>query len=95
LVDITAKPIFLPIVRDRNPRTECGCQPVSFHQLFGRYAAGLLQKIQDFGRFTASCVAPFSPVAFFVALGAFLAVFAFLPDLAFFGATWEPRQAAV
>ena len=30
LVDITVSPIFLPTVPDRNPRTECGCQPVAF-----------------------------------------------------------------
>ena len=30
LTDVTVSPIFLPMVPDRNPRTECGCHAVAF-----------------------------------------------------------------
>jgi len=29
LLELTANPIFLRTVPDKNPRTECGCQPVA------------------------------------------------------------------
>src|ERR1035441_8715443 len=34
LVDLTVNPIFLPRTPDRNPRTECACQPVAFISSF-------------------------------------------------------------
>jgi hypothetical protein len=83
----------LPTVPDRNPRTECACQPVNFISSF---------KVTPSGRFSRSstldvllpsraATAIFWPVgAFFWPLGAFLAGLAFLVALAFFGAAWAP-----
>ena len=36
LADVTAKPIFLPTLADRNPRTEWACQPVDLNIVLQR-----------------------------------------------------------
>src|SRR5579863_7701853 len=86
-------PIFLRMVPDRNPRTECGCQPVAFISS---------SDVAPPGRFSSSRIAaallparaesPFS--SRFGPLGAFLAELAFFPDLAFFDATCARRAPA-
>src|SRR5580704_7207944 len=88
------RPIFLPTVPDRKPRTEWGNQPVAFISSFevtppGRFSrsrilAVLLPSRAGWGLATP----PFLPP-----LGAFLAGLAFLPDLALAGATGARRCA--
>src|SRR5579863_2382823 len=87
-------PIFLRMVPDRNPRTECGCQPVAFISSLD---------VAPPGRFSSSRIAaallpsraesPF--FSRFVALGAFLAGLTFFPGLAFLGATGARRAPAL
>jgi hypothetical protein len=85
--DVTARPIFLRMVPERNPRTECGCQPVAFISSLAVTPPG------RFSRSTTLAVLLPSraPVVFFWLLGAFLAGLAFFPGLPFFGATWARR----
>ena len=82
-------PIFLPIVPDRNPRTECGCQPVTFISSSAVAPPGRLSR----SRHLVGLAAFAGAVAFFAPLGAFLAGVAFLADLAFFFATLARRGA--
>src|ERR1700722_10812339 len=74
------------MVPDRNPRTECGCQPVAFISSLA---------VTPPGRFSRSSIVLVLlpsrvPVALFAALGAFLAGVAFLADLPLVFATWAP-----
>jgi hypothetical protein len=75
LVDTTVSPIFLPIVPDRNPRTECGCQPVAFISSFAVAPPGRFSRWRIFAvlmpQWTLACVAR---------LGTFLAGRAFFPE---------------
>src|ERR1035437_9820195 len=90
LVDVTSSPIFLPRAPDRNPRTECACQPVAFMSSF-RVAPP-----ERFSRSrTLAVLLPWrAPVAFLgdwadlAPLLAFFAGLACLPDVALDGATW-------
>src|ERR1019366_7049936 len=90
LVDVTVSPIFLPRAPDRNPRTECACQPVAFMSSF-RVAPP-----ERFSRSrTLAVLLPWrAPVAFLgdwadlAPLLAFFAGLACLPDVALDGATW-------
>jgi hypothetical protein len=86
LVDATVSPIFLPIVPERNPRTECGCQPVAFISSLAVTPPARLSSSS-----TVAVLLPSRAAAFFAPLGAFLAGLAFLADLPFFGATWALR----
>jgi hypothetical protein len=88
-LDVTVKPIFLPTVPDKKPRTECGCQPVAFINSLA---------VTPLGRFSRSrTLAVLLPsrgwVAFFSPSGALFGLLAFFPDLSFFSATWAPRGA--
>ncbi len=85
LVDVTANPIFLLTVPDRNPLTECGCQLVAFINSLALTPPGCFSK----SRTLAVLLPSRADVAFFWLLGAFFAELAFLADLAFFGGTWE------
>src|SRR5713101_3118030 len=83
------RPIFLPKLPERKPRTEWGCQPVAFMRCF---------KVAPPDRFTSSStravllpwrtLTAFAGVAWRAALTAFFAGVAFLADLALAGATW-------
>src|ERR1017187_5674527 len=90
-MDVTVSPIFLPRAPDRNPRTECACQPVAFMSSF------TVAPPERFSRSrTWAVLLPWrAPFAFFLGdwadfapLVAFFAGLAFLPDLALDGATW-------
>jgi hypothetical protein len=79
----TVRPIFLPTVPDRNPRTECGCQLLAFCSSFDVAPPGRFSS----SRILAALLPSRAPAAFFALLGAFFAGVAFLPDLALFVAT--------
>src|ERR1019366_1929091 len=91
LVDVTVSPIFLPRAPDRNPRTECACQPVAFMSSFPEAPPGRFSRSR-----TLAVLVPWrAPLAFCLgdwAAGApLLALFAgvaCLPDLAWDVATW-------
>src|SRR5580704_2549033 len=93
---MTVNPIFLPIVPDRKPRTECGCQPVAFISSLavtppGRFSSSKMRSVLLPSRGPELSL-DFAP---FLAWGAFLAGLAFFPDLPFFGATWARRAPAL
>src|SRR5438874_12902135 len=84
-----AKPIFLPTVPDRNPRTECACQPVAFISSFSVAPCGRFSSSSTLAGLLPSRLARFS--AFLRPLGAFLGEVAFLRDLPVLGATCARR----
>src|SRR5260370_8885427 len=110
LLDSIFRPIFLPKLPERKPRTEWGCQPVAFTRCF---------KVAPPDRFSSSStravllpwrtLSAFAVVAWRAALTAFLAGVVFLADfaltsatrgfgaatLAFFGASAFPPPTAV
>src|SRR5215469_7794900 len=90
---MTARPIFLLMVPDRKPRTECGCQPVASLSSVAVAPPGRLSRSRMIAvlLFFRARLAGFSPLAFFAPLDAFLAALAFFPDFGFFGATWAER----
>lgn len=45
-VDATASPIFLPKAPERNPRTECACQPVAFRSSFSEAPPERLSRLR-------------------------------------------------
>ena len=78
-VEITAKPIFLPTVPEMNPRTVCGCQPVTF-----MISASVAPLARFISAITSACL--FEPSglvlrAFFLAAAAFFVGLAFLVGL--------------
>src|SRR5947207_3054529 len=84
------RPIFLPTVPDRNPRTECGCQPVAFISSLSVAPSGRFSSSSTLAVLLPSrLVAGFS--AFWRPLGAFLGGVAFLRDLPVLGATCARR----
>jgi hypothetical protein len=89
LVDVTANPIFLLTVPDKNPRTECGCQPVAFISSLAVAPPGRFSR----SRTLAVLLPSRADLAFFWPLGAFFGALAFLADLAFFGGTWARCRA--
>jgi hypothetical protein len=90
-VDVTASPIFLLTVPERNPRTECGCQPVAFINSLAVTPPGRFSK----SRTLAVLLPSRADLAFFWPLGAFFGGLAFLADLAFFGGTWARCRATL
>src|ERR1035441_4691581 len=90
-MEVTASPIFLPKTPDRNPRTECTCQPVAFRSSFREAPPERFNRSR-----TLVVLLPWwAPVACFLGdLADFAPVLAFfarvacLPDLARDGATW-------
>jgi hypothetical protein len=81
-VDVSDRPIFLPIVPDRNPRTLWACHEVAFISS---------ASVAPFGRFrssgTFSVLLPFrGPDSFLAALAAFVPLVAFLAGVLFFPA---------
>ena len=88
MLDVTARPIFLPTVPDRKPRTECACQPVAFISSLGVTPAGFCSRL----RTRALLLPARAPLAFFRPLGGFFAKPAFLPDLAFAGTACGRRS---
>jgi hypothetical protein len=90
-VDVTANPIFLLTVPERNPRNECGCQPVAFISSFAVAPPGRFSK----SRTLAVLLPSRADVAFFWPLGAFFGELAFLVDFAFFGGTWARCRATL
>jgi len=86
-VETTVNPIFLPTVPDRNPRTECGCQPLAFCRSMDVTPPGRFSR----SRILAALLPSRAPLPFYALLGAFLAGVAFFPDLASKGATWRAR----
>src|SRR5262245_39904986 len=85
---MTAKPIFLPTVPERKPRTECGCQPVGF--MLSARVAPCWRRIRSrtWAVLLPSRAAGVAPSG---ALGVFLAGLALFPDLSLAGATWARR----
>src|ERR1035441_4637551 len=84
LLDVTASPIFLPTVPERNPRMECFCQPLAFIS-FARLAP---PGCRSNSRIVAVLLPSRTPSAFaFAAFGA-LAV---LAGVAFLG--WDAAAA--
>src|SRR5215469_17115148 len=88
---MTARPIFLLMVPDRKPRMECACHPVAFISSLAVTPPGCFSSSRTLAVLVPSRAPLFSPLAFFAALGAFLAGLAFLPALLLFGATWGRR----
>ena len=74
LVDVTVNPIFFPTVPDRNPRTECGCQPVAFISSFAVTPPDLFSR----SRIWLVLLPSRAPFAFLAVLGAFFAGVAFI-----------------
>src|ERR1039458_8111709 len=90
LVDLTVSPIFLPRTPDINPRTECACQPLSFISSFPvappeRFSRSRTLAVLLPWRARVAFLGDLADVA---PLLAFFAGVAFLPDLAWDGATW-------
>src|ERR1019366_1756910 len=83
---MTVRPIFLPTVPDRNPRTECGCQPVAFINSLPVTPPGRFSR----SRTLAVLLPSRAPLAFLAPLGAFLAGEAFFPDWASLGVPFAP-----
>jgi hypothetical protein len=105
-MEVTAIPIFLPTVPERNPRTLCGCQPVAFISSLdvtppGRFSSSRIVSVLlpsrgpfSLAAFTGRAAFGFG-VASRAALGAFLAGLAFFADLALAGATLRARYATL
>src|ERR1019366_4544897 len=95
-MDVTVSPIFLPRAPDRNPRTECACQPVALMSSFREAPPERFSRSR-----TLAVLLPWrAPFAFlgdwadFAPLVALFAGLALLPDLALDGATWAFSAAA-
>src|ERR1035438_9402055 len=93
---MTVSPIFFPTVPDRNPRTEWGCQPVTFISSFevtppDRFSRSRILAVLLPSRAPSGLAA----LAFVRPLGAFFAGVAFFPVLALAGATGARRGAPV
>src|SRR5258708_36579285 len=71
------------------PRTLWACQSVAFMIAASVAPSGLFSRSRIVCALLPSRASP----AFLAALGVFLAVLAFFPDLPFFGATWAERGA--
>ena len=87
----------MPTVPDRNPRTECGCQPVALISSLEVTPPGRLSRSRILAVLLpsrASGLAGAATLAFVRPLGAFLAGVAFFPALAFLGATGAGRAPA-
>jgi hypothetical protein len=81
-VEMTSRPIFFRIVPDRNPRTECGCQPVAFISSLDVAPPGRFHR----SRIVAALLPSRAESLFCLPwgiLGPFFAGLAFVPDLAF------------
>ena len=94
---MTANLIFFPIVPERKPRTECGCQPVAFISSFVVAPPGRFSRSS-----TASVLLPWrAPAAFsgtlarLAPLAPFFTGAVFLPDLPLDGATRGFRGATL
>ena len=86
---MTVNPAFLPTAPDRNPRTECACQPVAFMSSFRLAPPERLSSSR-----TLAVLLPVRALAVFLGdfadvapLLAFFAGVALWPDLALDGAT--------
>src|SRR5580658_5246996 len=77
------------MVPDRNPRTECACQPVVFISSFAVTPPGRLSS----SRTWLVLLLARAGFTFLAPLGAFLAWVAFFANFPFFGATLAPRAA--
>src|SRR6266700_6073407 len=90
-MDVTASPIFLPTVPERNPRTLCAIQPVVFISSCKVAPSGRFSRSRIF----AALLPSRAPSAFFALLGAFLGALAFGAAFPFLGATcarfWPTR----
>ena len=78
------QPIFLPTVPDRNPRTECGCQPVALISSLDVAPPGRFSS----SRIVAALLPSRAESPFFSLLGV---LGAFLAGLAFFPGFWMNR----
>src|SRR5579871_27394 len=83
-------PIFLRSVPERNPRTECGCQPVAFISSLAvappdRFSRSIILAALLPSRAESDFFAPLR------GWGAFLAEVVFFPAFPFLGATWARR----
>src|SRR5436309_15181973 len=87
---MTARPIFLPTVPDKKPRTEWGCQPVAFISSLAVAPPGRFSS----SRILAALLPSRAEPTFFSPFGAFLPGLAFFPDLPFLGATCARRAPA-
>src|ERR1700736_240667 len=90
-MDVIVRPIRLPTVPERNPRRECGCQPVAFKSSLSVAPLGLFSSSRTF-----SVLVPWrapdsflAGLAVFAPLVPFFAGVALLPDLALADATWR------
>jgi hypothetical protein len=84
-VDTTVRPSFLLTVPERNPRRECGCQPVALSNSLA---------VAPSGRFSRSRIVAVllpSRTSFRALLGAFFLGAAFFPALALAGALFARR----
>src|ERR1700684_2086609 len=72
------------MVPDKNPRTECGCQPVTFISSSAVTPPDLFSR----SKILAVLLPSRTPLRFLAPLGAFLAGVALLADLPFFDPTW-------
>jgi len=90
LVEVTVSPIFLPRTPDRNPPTECACQPVAFMSSFPVAPPERFSRSRTLAVLLPwrARVAFWGDLADFAALWAFFGGVAFLPDLAWDGETW-------
>ena len=88
------QPHLLAPVPDRNPRTECACQPVSFISSFSVVPSLRFSR----SRIVLALLPSRAPAAFFAPLAAFLADVAFFAGVAFLvalplaGGTWRPSR---
>src|SRR5450759_2327810 len=94
---MTSSPIFFPTVPDRNPRTECACQPVAFIRFcrvapLGRFSSSRTCSVLLPWRAPDSVLAGLADLA---PLAGFRSVAVVFPDLALADATRGARCAAL
>jgi hypothetical protein len=80
---------------DKNPRTECGCQPVAFINSFEVTPPVRFSRSRILAVLLPSRASSLATLTFVWLLGAFLAGLAFFPALAFAGATLAARAPAL
>jgi hypothetical protein len=86
-VDVRDNPIFFPTVPERNPRRECGCQPLAFSSFLALAPPGRLSSSRIFAVLLPLRASGLATLAFVRAVGVFFAGLAFLPGLGFGVAT--------
>jgi hypothetical protein len=91
LLELTANPIFLRTVPDKNPRTECGCQPAAAINSCNVAPPGRFSRSSTWAVLLTRRV----ELAFFAPCDVFLAGLAFVVAFAVTGVPCRPRFATL